>query len=923
MRAVKIFGLALGAVVALLAVAAALIASFFDPNDYKGVATDAFTARTGRTLAIDQDLRLSFFPWLAVETGGITVGNAAGFGGPDGAEPFATVERVAARVRILPLLARRIEIGTVELDGLRLNLARDAERKGNWQDLVDAASVNAQSGAGGAALEPVDSSTPAVGDFSVGGVRIRRGAIYWHENTTELRYTVSGLDLTTGSIGRSEPVTIDVALEFRDALSGLAAKAAAAGVAEIAPSGSVTASDLEAKVTLAAADGAPAREVDIAFASLTFDRNAQTLEVQELTTEVAGVRASWQLHGSALLDNPSVTGTIAVADASLAEVFEQLGWRPPEGVEPAELGDFSLASEFAFQAEPREVRVAGVDAQLLGVRIRGDGTLRGSDELAGRVEIPTFQPTKAVQSLLSSTVPPTVDLSALHELALSARFDTNLSTGRAAINDLRAEVFGATITGELAAIPGDRGNVFRGAVATSRFAPDAFAKAFAAMLPKQITPSELGMVEIKGEFALDGGADTLTVPSFEAELFGLKAAGELTGKGVSTNATWTGRARVAQFSPQDLIQRFGLPPQPTSDARALTRATVDTRFAVDARNAHLAELELALDESRITGDFEIGPFDDPQYRFTLAVDAVDADRYLPPKARDAQPGEATAGDIELPANNTMKLDGTMQIGELRLAGMRFEGVGSRILIGNGNAKLENARAHLYGGDFSGNFEVRAAGSEPGLALDGRATGLQLEPLIEALTGHAANFSGAGSFDLNLAGHGRSVIENVQTASGNVAFELANGAIKGFDLGRTICAAWNVTQGAPGPAGEDAKRTVYEAIKGTATVADGSAHSSDLLARTSFMDIFGSGTLGLVDQRLDYDLDAKLTGSIDVPNCATMDKIVGESIPFDIRGTVTEPSITPDFSKIVQRVIRDQVQDRLEDRLKDRIRDLIR
>ena len=41
--------------------------------------------------------KLSFFPWLAVETGGVTVGNAAGFetaGGPDSASgnlPFATV----------------------------------------------------------------------------------------------------------------------------------------------------------------------------------------------------------------------------------------------------------------------------------------------------------------------------------------------------------------------------------------------------------------------------------------------------------------------------------------------------------------------------------------------------------------------------------------------------------------------------------------------------------------------------------------------------------------------------------------------------------------------------------------------------------------------------------------------------------------
>jgi hypothetical protein len=85
-----------------------------------------------------------------------------------------------------------------------------------------------------------------------------------------------------------------------------------------------------------------------------------------------------------------------------------------------------------------------------------------------------------------------------------------------------------------------------------------------------------------------------------------------------------------------------------------------------------------------------------------------------------------------------------------------------------------------------------------------------------------------------------------------------------------------------------------------------------------MDINGRGTLGLVDQTLDYDLDAKLTGRIAIENCETMDNLVGESIPFNIRGTVTEPRITPDFSKILQRAIREGIQDRLKDALRDRI-----
>jgi hypothetical protein len=89
-----------------------------------------------------------------------------------------------------------------------------------------------------------------------------------------------------------------------------------------------------------------------------------------------------------------------------------------------------------------------------------------------------------------------------------------------------------------------------------------------------------------------------------------------------------------------------------------------------------------------------------------------------------------------------------------------------------------------------------------------------------------------------------------------------------------------------------------------------------------MDINGAGTLKLVDQELDYDLDATLTGKIDIPNCETLEGFIGASIPFDISGTVTAPTILPDFSKLAQRVIRDELKDRVQDRLQDRLRDLL-
>lgn len=951
MRFLKIVGVAVGVLVVLAAAGAFLIASQFDPNDYKDEAARLFEARTGRTLGLEEELALDFFPWLAVATGRVTIGHSSDFPIPAGDRPFATVARAEARVRLLPLLGRRLEIGVVELEGLELNLARDAEGRGNWEDLLadrDAGAADGRALADERALE-------------VAGVRIRDGVVRWYENVEDLRYTVSGLDLATGAIAGGRPVELELSLAFRDEAAALNATLAASAAAELGAGGAFAARALDATFT-ARADAAPEETrgrlraasvtadsggrirleqpsldgtlahplaagrtvpVTVAAAALAFDPAAQTLALDGLKTEIGGIAADWELTVGTPLDAPSVEGTVRAAGDTTA-LFELAALEPPSSVAPQDLGSFALSSRFAWASTPAEARLADLVLDVLGMQIQGGGTLRDGRQLDGRLAVAEFAPNAAVQALLRGAVPPTVDVSALDRLAFAARFETDLTTQRAAIRELEANVFGASVSGELEAIPGAGGNVFRGAIKTSRFEPTKLVQAFRELLSDKIDAAELGMLELDAGFVFDSAADSVTFAPLTAEVFGLRGNAEVTGRSVSTAAQWSGRVEVAQFSPRELMRRFGQPVPETSDPAALTRAAIDTRFTLDVRGeqSRFDALTLTLDDSRIRGDFTLTGFQNPRYAFTLAIDQVDADRYLPPPADEAAAGQKTAGDIELPADSPLVLDGQVEVGALKLANLSFQDVATRVSLGGGDAKLDSARARLYGGEFAGSFHAITSAAAPGLRLEGRAANLTLAPLIEALTGETANFSGTGDFELRLAGQGKTVIENVHTAGGNVAFALRNGAVQGFNLGRTLCAAYNALDKRPAPP-DRPKATEYLVIQGTADVANGVAASRDLLARTTFMDITGRGTLALVEQQLDYDLDATLTGRIDIPGCETMEPLIGGSIPFDIRGTVVDPTITPDFSEIIKRRIENEVRERVQDRLQDRLRDLLR
>ena len=139
-----IFGIA-GVLVGLIMVSMVAATLLINPNDYKGEIASQVKQQTGRELKIEGDISLSFFPWLGLELGRMELGNARGFG----PEPFARIDTADAKVKILPLLSARVEMATIVLHGLELNLNRRADGTTNWDDLA---------GKGGS--EPAPSQAP-------------------------------------------------------------------------------------------------------------------------------------------------------------------------------------------------------------------------------------------------------------------------------------------------------------------------------------------------------------------------------------------------------------------------------------------------------------------------------------------------------------------------------------------------------------------------------------------------------------------------------------------------------------------------------------------------------------------------------------------------------------------------------------------
>ncbi|MEE8042632.1 MAG: AsmA family protein [Pseudomonadales bacterium] len=134
------------ALIVLTLVAAAVavgIVTFIDPNRMKAPITELVQEQTGLWIHLEGNLAWSLRPTPRIEAQNVRADWIS-----DAPQPFAAADRVSFGIEIWPLLSLdpRIEITDIALDGLVLDLERNALGRGNWEHRESAPEGAANSG---------------------------------------------------------------------------------------------------------------------------------------------------------------------------------------------------------------------------------------------------------------------------------------------------------------------------------------------------------------------------------------------------------------------------------------------------------------------------------------------------------------------------------------------------------------------------------------------------------------------------------------------------------------------------------------------------------------------------------------------------------------------------------------------------------
>ncbi len=351
-----------GLLVALIVVAAIVLPLVVNPNDYKQEIMDVVHDRTGRTLEIDGDLSLSVFPWLGLDIGSTRLGNAAGF-----ADPYmASMETVQVRVKLLPLLRKQLEVDTVKLDGLQLNLARDKSGRTNWDDLETAKSTapaaKPEAGGGGAGLE----------HLAVGGIEISDAKLSWDDRQAGAHYEVDDLSLTTNGITEGKPFDVKLGMALQSSAPEVHARVDLAGSVRLG-TGLKTVNVDNAAITVDAKGAAlPGGKLKAALhTDVAVDLEAQTLSLPAVVLEALGLKVTGMVAGTGISgDAAKFNGTLKVDEFAPRKLIEALGQPAPVTTDSSVLD--KAAASLVWNASLKHLAVSDLQLLLDDTHVKGN-----------------------------------------------------------------------------------------------------------------------------------------------------------------------------------------------------------------------------------------------------------------------------------------------------------------------------------------------------------------------------------------------------------------------------------------------------------------------------------------------------------------------------------------------------------------------
>lgn len=864
---IKYLSFGIGGLIVLLLAVVAFVAATFNPNDYKPYIVKMVQEKKQRTLHIDGDIKLTFWPKIGADLGKLSLSEH------NSDAQFASMNSAKVSLAVLPLLKKELVVDTVYVDGVTANIIRHKDGTTNFDDL----------------MSKDDEESQKI-KFDIDGVHVTNAAVNLSDEMTDAKYSVSKFNLTTGHVALKQPFDLATDFELTASKPLINAKANIKGNFMADPDAKhFVAKSLDALVTgdLVTVKNANVKvsgDVDVKPENMEFLLDSLKLAV---SGDMSGAKLAGELNAPSLkILKDEITGKEALLTFSQDKAGQTMQAK------------VTLAD---IKGSPQVFQSGGVKADIT--------SKNGSDSMQANIVLADIKGSlKAVQSSgVSGTI--------------------NMKQGARTVDGKFSSPFSGNIEEMIFDLPKLAGNLdVKDPTLPNGAVKGDFALKVHADVKKQQVASNFDLnldnTKLNGDVAVTSfskpnikfnlNADTLDIN----KLMGNKTASSSTDK--STKSKPTDLSALSQL----LLDGHVTINQLIYDKYHLSG--INFGIKADGAQLNINPFAVKFDETNIKGGFGISRFAKPIYHFDLDIDKLDADKYI--TKTDAKAPQTKAdpnAPIDLSALKSINADGELRVGWLKLANVKSTNVRIKLQADEGVAQLAPFSANLYEGSMTGSLRVDAR-STPSIAFKQNMTGIAIGPLLVDSINNDM-LEGKGTLTVDVTTQGNTVGALKKSLAGTAGLNLADGAVKGIDIAgkyRELKSKINILKTQTSVASDQKQKTDFSEMKASFNIKNGVAHNDDLTMKAPLFRLAGTGDIDIGNESLNYTAKPTLVKTLKGQEGADLNALDGLTIPVKVSGTFSAPKYGIDYSAVGVALAKSSLTDKLGGSNNQAVKDLL-
>ena len=357
-KAIKWTLIVLAGLIGLIVIAIVCLPFIINPNDYKETISQQVHNQTGHELSIPGDIKLQISPRLdvAFTLGEVSLASSRDF--PD--TTFASSKLAEIKFALWPLLTQKqLQVNSIMLQKVQVNLIRNKEGKKNWEDLTTSAESKKADQLQKTAKEqpgqPADKKLMAI---DVGGMNIKNINVHYLDQQSGKTISLENFNLNTGHLkeGKPFPIKADFILRMKNEENQPL-------TATVETKGNLTLFFSRKQINLEGFDLKglfqgemfPSSKLDLELSTdAEVHGQEEKIILKQLVIKQDGLTAEAALSLTGF-KTPSIEGTFNIPTCSLKSYLEQLGLPLPAFAGPQALNRFSASLGFSLNGDQLKV----------------------------------------------------------------------------------------------------------------------------------------------------------------------------------------------------------------------------------------------------------------------------------------------------------------------------------------------------------------------------------------------------------------------------------------------------------------------------------------------------------------------------------------------------------------------------------------